>query len=645
MASPLYAREHDGYTAKYVFEEQPTLRPSHLRPNTAVRSYSSSYPERPPPPVRPTNPNNLTAHRRGPSLGDQCEPKRIFKPLEEYIAKVFNSFESINSSFSTQDRGRDDQHIEQIRRKPVPSRGRSNSQSGTTHSRVEESLPGNAMNEIDPKMLLIGDVAENGLWWTGGRIPHGTPKHHTTRRPESPPRKSASSVKSPNLNWDEIDAWYAMTVNAAADWFALYEDISREFAIQPKTQRELQALEHELLQGQEHTQRMLLKATESLLKRPGRPLTSAGDLRFLLIIMENPLLHSSMKPFRGILQPDTVVSGPSSVTPPRGKVLPSSGLLSGQHSGIIKRVIGLLSTTSAECHTHLIAWFSKFENSRFIRTKDLVSGFLSYRLLRQIDKKQPTEVDITAGLIPEMRADRSGVGFYLHDEIRSGGASKKNGPAQKIAYAEDWQIKAASRVLALLFAANNTPGSKHGHPAGATASGVNVATGSTRNYGHSGGQLLPTTDFYNSMIDYADLVGDFESWESKRSKFSFCQYPFLMSIWAKTHILEHDARRQMQMKARDAFLDSIMTNRNVKQYLSLTVRRDCLVEDSLTAVSEVIGSGSEDIKKGLRITFSGEEGIDGGGLRKEWFLLLIREVFNPDHGKWTDGTHNTWDLS
>jgi E3 ubiquitin-protein ligase HECTD2 len=64
------------------------------------------------------------------------------------------------------------------------------------------------------------------------------------------------------------------------------------------------------------------------------------------------------------------------------------------------------------------------------------------------------------------------------------------------------------------------------------------------------------------------------------------------------------------------------------------------VEDSLKGVSEVVGSGGEEIKKGLRIEFKGEEGIDAGGLRKEWFLLLVRDVFNPEHGMYislTDG--------
>ncbi|ERS94990.1 hypothetical protein HMPREF1624_08702 [Sporothrix schenckii ATCC 58251] len=47
-----------------------------------------------------------------------------------------------------------------------------------------------------------------------------------------------------------------------------------------------------------------------------------------------------------------------------------------------------------------------------------------------------------------------------------------------------------------------------------------------------------------------------------------------------------------------------MTRRNFDQHLVLTVRRDCLVEDSLKGVSAAIGSGTDDIKKGLRIIFS-----------------------------------------
>lgn len=624
-----------GYAPRYHFESQPTLRPG-----ATPKAWSSSHPERPTPPS-PSRAETFVdasrpASRISPTEHD-LEPKRIFKRLEDYIIRTFSSYECVNSSFKLPCHDGDDADAERPRRRVVTDRDQSNSRELVAS---HDDWPSNGVvDQIDAKMLLLGDVAENGSWWTGGRS-QLLPSKSAPSSSAPIPSKKPLAPKDPNIDWDELTSWYHLTINAAEDWLPIYEDVCKELSLKPRSQQDLQRLEEDLLTGQLHAQRVLLKAMELLLKRPGRRLTEVSDLRFVLIFAENPMLHPDPKFFRGLLQPS--VETPMTVlrvaAPEANRMaLPSSGLLSGQHSGIVKRLIGLISNSPAECHNQLISWLSKYDKTRFFRTKELFSGFLSYRLLRQIDKKQPAEVDITAGLIPEMRTGRSTAASYLHDEIRAENSSKKKEPEQKsLAYTEDWQVRAASRVLALLFAANNTLDPKHGdlkYGVSSQQAADVAAVGSTRDYRHKGGQLLPTSDFYNTMIDYADLVKDFETWESKRSRFAFCQYPFLMSIWAKTQILEHDARRQMQMKARDAFLDSIMTNRSVKQYLSLQVRRDCLVEDSLAAVSEVIGSGSEDVKKGLRITFKGEEGIDAGGLRKEWFLLLIREVFNPDHGE------------
>lgn len=40
-----------------------------------------------------------------------------------------------------------------------------------------------------------------------------------------------------------------------------------------------------------------------------------------------------------------------------------------------------------------------------------------------------------------------------------------------------------------------------------------------------------------------------------------------------------------------------------------------------------------DLKKKLRVTFVGEAGLDMGGLTKEWFLLLVRQIFHTDYGE------------
>lgn len=39
-----------------------------------------------------------------------------------------------------------------------------------------------------------------------------------------------------------------------------------------------------------------------------------------------------------------------------------------------------------------------------------------------------------------------------------------------------------------------------------------------------------------------------------------------------------------------------------------------------------------ELKKKLKVTFAGEPGLDMGGLTKEWFLLLIRQIFQPEYG-------------
>jgi E3 ubiquitin-protein ligase HUWE1 len=33
----------------------------------------------------------------------------------------------------------------------------------------------------------------------------------------------------------------------------------------------------------------------------------------------------------------------------------------------------------------------------------------------------------------------------------------------------------------------------------------------------------------------------------------------------------------------------------------------------------------------LQVNFSGEEGVDAGGLVREWFGILAKEIFNPNY--------------
>lgn len=43
----------------------------------------------------------------------------------------------------------------------------------------------------------------------------------------------------------------------------------------------------------------------------------------------------------------------------------------------------------------------------------------------------------------------------------------------------------------------------------------------------------------------------------------------------------------------------------------------------------------KDLKKQLVVEFDGEQGIDEGGVSKEFFQLIVEEIFNPDYGMYS----------
>jgi len=63
--------------------------------------------------------------------------------------------------------------------------------------------------------------------------------------------------------------------------------------------------------------------------------------------------------------------------------------------------------------------------------------------------------------------------------------------------------------------------------------------------------------------------------------------------------------------------------------LNITVNREHVFEDSFRALQ---GKSGEELKWGrLSIKFAEEEGVDAGGVAREWFSVLARQMFNPDY--------------
>lgn len=585
----------------------------------------------PAPNLQPTHSTELDARAET----DRYErAKKIFRPLEDYIVHAYGRHDSLNQSFLVGGRQLQSRNLSEGSITLSPKL----SSSGQIPP-LADGLP-----QIDHKMLLVGDIAENGNWWTGqlGR-------KCSAKLDESSSRRSKTSSTNAAVDWDEVWRWYDSVHNAGQIWWdsPAFQDLDAGSKANLRDPARFRDMDRDITIARSHVERLLLKVAENLLKRPGLPLDRFQDLRFLMIILANPSLNPSQarsKPryaHNGHTYPHRARTnaphshGRDAVSSPHS---PASAARAdrecNQHTGILKRCFGLLAGSPLSCHGPMVVLFSQLPRHRFGRLVDIVASFVTYRLSRPPPQPKSKVTVHDGGLIPDLSSSAAQTSLQLQAAPGLSGATKASQERQQsvVDYSEDWQLKAAAKVMALLFAANSVwkgkdmietpkwPGNKG-----------NIDAREPRANGC--GQLLPTSEFYNTLLDYHDLVADFRAWESRLAKFTFCQYPFFLSMGSKIKILEFDAKRQMETKARQAYFDSVISSRASDVALQLTVRRECMVDDSLRQISEAVGAGEEELKKSLKVRFSGEEGIDAGGLRKEWFLLLVREIFDPNFGK------------
>ncbi|KAM9809463.1 putative E3 ubiquitin-protein ligase HECTD2 isoform 6-T6 [Syngnathus typhle] len=168
-----------------------------------------------------------------------------------------------------------------------------------------------------------------------------------------------------------------------------------------------------------------------------------------------------------------------------------------------------------------------------------------------------------------------------------------------------WWIPSATKVLALFNAANSV----------------------------SSPPVMPFADFYNLTLEHIDFMEEYRTWQhyGNSSRFSFCQFPFILSAALKRAIIQKDSEQQMISRARQSLVSKVSRRQRVDMnllFLNIRVRRAQLLADSLDELSRK----RCDLKKKLRVTFVGEAGLDMGGLTKEWFLLLVRRIFHEDYG-------------
>lgn len=138
-----------------------------------------------------------------------------------------------------------------------------------------------------------------------------------------------------------------------------------------------------------------------------------------------------------------------------------------------------------------------------------------------------------------------------------------------------------------------------------------------------------TNDAINAELaaDETLLRQDHRRWQ-QANVFSLCAHAFVLEPAAKASVLKLSSMDQMSSEFEGAFFRSMFTRSMHSPFLLLRVRRDHLIRDSL----HQLAARAAELKKPLKVHFIGEEGVDEGGVQKEFFHLVVRQLFDPVWG-------------
>lgn len=95
-------------------------------------------------------------------------------------------------------------------------------------------------------------------------------------------------------------------------------------------------------------------------------------------------------------------------------------------------------------------------------------------------------------------------------------------------------------------------------------------------------------------------------------------------------------------KKYDFFRSQLKRPKNVPNKYDINVRRDHVLEDSFLAVYNA--PNADYLRTRPWVIFDGEVGLDYGGVQREWFYLLSKEVFNPYYGLFEYSANDTYTL-
>eukprot|EP01125_Pyxidicula_operculata_P010533 TRINITY_DN3462_c0_g1_i1.p1 TRINITY_DN3462_c0_g1~~TRINITY_DN3462_c0_g1_i1.p1 ORF type:complete len:713 (+),score=137.11 TRINITY_DN3462_c0_g1_i1:1237-3375(+) len=143
---------------------------------------------------------------------------------------------------------------------------------------------------------------------------------------------------------------------------------------------------------------------------------------------------------------------------------------------------------------------------------------------------------------------------------------------------------------------------------------------------------VPYTMFYNESIEEnLDTRVDYVTF--LRKGFAYCLLPFLIKPQKKSELILFESRLSQRQRLEESIEEMFLHGGNPQSsYLLFSVSRQHCVRDSIDTMMVIKLDNQNNFKKRLRIIFDHEQGVDEGGVQKEWFQLIVGDLFSPKYG-------------
>eukprot|EP00927_Polykrikos_kofoidii_P061396 TRINITY_DN56231_c0_g1_i1.p1 TRINITY_DN56231_c0_g1~~TRINITY_DN56231_c0_g1_i1.p1 ORF type:complete len:782 (-),score=165.34 TRINITY_DN56231_c0_g1_i1:203-2548(-) len=284
---------------------------------------------------------------------------------------------------------------------------------------------------------------------------------------------------------------------------------------------------------------------------------------------------------------------------------------------VLKKIVKLvwLVTEIESARDLLVGWFALLPLVHLERGVALVQQFLTLSLLcAQADIGSVSSLEATIEI-----ARRDDLAGHVRNALRLMDLYWKANEMRR-RHGHDWRTRRKAQLL---------------HQSGQLLEGDE-------------GRYLPASQFQNDAINENEGILKHELKEmlekqlsarhlssdaaNVRRDFGVIEFPFVLTPVSKVRMMNIESLFMQREEVRNAMAWQVVirgSRMSRNPFLILKVRRAHVVEDAL---QQLAANEQQQFKKPLKVIFDGEEGVDEGGVQKEFFQLLVEELYNEDFG-------------